>query len=78
MHNIGEKKSEFVENIELSQSLAILQEHVNKLQQQNEYLVNKVDSLEQYQRRVCIRIYGVHTFCDGTSEGIKRKGHGYD
>ena len=54
-------------------SLAEIKKHVAKLQEQNKFLITKVDDLEQYSRRECVRIYGVTTERNETSDKVKNK-----
>ena len=65
---------------EHSIALREIQKHVKELQQQNrkfqkdnEILFTKVDNLEQYSRRECVRIYGVPTQVDESSSTVKSK-----
>ena len=65
---------------ELANPVAVIEEHVRKLQESNDLLRKqnfmlheKVDDLEQYGRRQCLRIYGVTPREGETSEDVREK-----
>lgn len=74
-------KSRELEKVEdLADSVAVIHEHVRKLQEsndllkkQNSMLYDKVDDLEQYGRRQCLRIYGVPPKEGETSDDVRKE-----
>ena len=56
--------------LELESSVAILQEHVSYLKEQNNTLVGKCDDNEQYGRRLCLRISGIPIVENETAECV--------
>ena len=59
--------------IKLESEVAMLQTHVSALKQSNCNVLERVDDNEQYSRRVCLRIEGIETSVDETSEEILDK-----
>ena len=79
---VEERKAELLKpaDAEWIESVKVIKEHVKKLQSdnvhlrsENEKLIVRIDDLEQYQRRPCVRIYGIPTVARETSDDVRNK-----
>ena len=57
---------------ELSESVRVIQQHVNTLKAENIMLKKSVENLQQYVRRPNIRIFGVPVFPNESSEEVNK------
>ena len=56
--------------VELESTVAVPQTHVQTLKQHEIVNTKSVDDLEQYGRRLCLRINGVPTSCGKSSDDV--------
>ena len=68
---IESKKVELQVPKELSESVRVIQQHVNTLKAENIMLKKSVENLQQYVRRPNIRIFGVPVLPNESSEEVK-------
>ena len=57
----------------LDSTVALLQEHVKELKLSNGRLLSKVNDIEQYERRLCLRIEDIPVVEDETAEVVLDK-----
>ena len=66
-----EKQKHEIETLKADK--AVLQNHVNSLKNCNEYLVKKCEDIEQYGRRLCLRVDGVEVEKDESADKVLDK-----
>ena len=66
-------KEEFRKRVELESTVSMLQEHVHYYQIQSNEIKRENKKLEQYGRRVCVRIESITSVEDETSDEVLDK-----
>ena len=66
-------KEEFRKRVELESTVSMLQEHVHYYQIQSNEIKRENKELEQYGRRLCVRIEGITSVENETSEEVLHK-----
>ena len=71
MQSLLNKYEEKVEALE--STVSMLQQHVTNLKEQNEIMYSRVDDNEQYGRRLCLRLGGIPSVDNETSDDVLKK-----